>query len=86
MPKPLPPGRDINSIIKDLNNSVRIRVRDSPVIHTMAGHEKLSDAQITENVDKIIEEVTKALPKGKTQIKNIYIKTTMSKPIKLQVF
>lgn len=86
MPKPLPPGRDVNSILNDLNSTVRIRVRDSPVIQTLVGHEKLSDDQVKENLEKIIDEITKTLPKGKTQIKNIYIKTTMSKPVKLQVF
>jgi len=83
MPKLLPPGRDYNAVVNELKNSVRIRVRDSPVIHVYAGSEKMSDEQIKDNVKKILEEVAKTLPKGKNQIKNVYLKMTMTQPVKI---
>lgn len=84
MPKLLPPGRDHNAAVNELKNSVRARVRDYPVVHVYAGNEKMSDQQIKENAEKILDEISKALPKGKNQIKNVYLKTTMSSPVKIE--
>ena len=85
MPKLLPPGRSHEAAIEELKKSVRIRVRDSPVIHVLAGSENMSDAQLKENIEKIMEEVQKTLPKGQNQIKDISIKMTMGKPVKVDM-
>lgn len=85
MPKLLPPGRNPQMMVDELKNSVRIRVRDSPTIQVLAGSEEMSDAQLKENIDKILDEVNKSLPKGKNQVKDIHIKMTMGKPVKLDV-
>lgn len=83
MPKLLPPGRNPQMMVDELKNSVRIRVRDSPTIQVLAGSEEMSDAQLKENIDKILDEVSKSLPKGKNQVKDIHIKMTMGKPVKI---
>ena len=51
----------------------------------LAGSEEMSDAQLKENIDKILDEVSKSLPKGKNQVKDIHIKMTMGKPVKIDV-
>ena len=84
MPKLLPPGRDPNTVAEELKQSVRIKVRDFPVVHVYIGNDKMNDAQIKENAERILDELSRTLPKGKNQIKNIYIKTTMSKPVKVE--
>ncbi len=84
MPKLLPPGKDPASMIDEAKRTVRIRLRDSPSIQVIIGTEAMSDQQLRENGEKIIEEVKKSLP-GKAQIKKIYLKFTMSKPVKLKV-
>ncbi len=84
MPKLLPPGTDPAKLIEETKKSVRINVRDSPVIHVIAGSEKMAPEQVKENAEKIIDEVKKSLP-GKVRIKSIYIKLTMSKPCRLDV-
>lgn len=83
MPKLLPPGRSHDAMIDELKRSVRIRVRDSPSIQVLAGSESMSDSQVAENIGQILEEVLKSLPKGKNQIKDVYLKMTMSKPVKV---
>lgn len=85
MPKMLPPGRNHESVIDELKRSARIRLRDSAAIHVLAGTEAMSDAQLTENVERILEEVYKALPKGRNQVRGIYLKMTMSRPVKVDV-
>ncbi|MBI5060881.1 MAG: 50S ribosomal protein L1 [Candidatus Aenigmarchaeota archaeon] len=84
MPKLLPPGRNPENFVKEAESSVRLRIKDSPVIHCVVGDEKMSDEQINENIEKVVDEVKKALP-GKSQIKNVYLKLTMGMALKLGV-
>ncbi|MFH1630820.1 MAG: 50S ribosomal protein L1 [Candidatus Aenigmatarchaeota archaeon] len=84
MPKPIMPGMDAKKMVDTLSKSVKIRTKDSPVIHCVIGTETMTDQQIKENAAKVIEEVKKALP-GKVQIKNGYIKLSMGKPAKIDI-
>lgn len=84
MPRLLPPGKDPKFIIDETKKSVRINLRDVPTIQIPIGVEDMQDTQIKENVEKVIEEVRKSLP-PKAQIRNAYVKTTMGKPVKLNV-
>jgi large subunit ribosomal protein L1 len=84
MPRLLPPGKDPKYVIDETKKSIRINVRDAPTIQIGVSSESMSDAQIKENIERVIEEVRKSLP-AKAQIKNVYIKTTMGKPVKVGV-
>ena len=84
MPKLLSPGSDYKNIVDETKKSVRVKVRDIPVIQTCVGSENMSDTHIRENIERVMEEVRKSIP-PKTQIKNVYFKLTMSKPVKLEV-
>jgi len=80
MPKLLPPNIDPTMMVKSLEKSVRIKIKDMPVIHCTVGNEKMVDEKIEENIERIIEEVKKSIP-PKSDIKNIYLKLTMGKPV-----
>lgn len=82
MPTILPPGMDPKKLIADAKKSVRIIVRDSPIIYTTVGTETMDNNSIIENVNKVLEETKKALP-GKVKIRSIFLKLTMSKPVRL---
>ncbi|HLD48733.1 MAG TPA: 50S ribosomal protein L1 [archaeon] len=85
MPMPIPPNiKNIDGLAESKNKAVKIRVRDSPVIHTMIGKENMNEEQLIENGKKILEETEKTLPKGRAQIRNIYIKTTMGTAQKIE--
>ncbi len=84
MPKLLPPGRNPETLIREAESSVRVRLKDSPVIHCVVGDEKMSDGSIKENVERVVEDVRKALP-GKSQIRNVYLKLTMGTAVKIGV-
>lgn len=85
MPKLLPPGRSHESMIDEMKRSVRIKVRDSPVIHAVAGSENMEDLHLKENIKRIFEEVDRALPKGRNQIRDVYVKMSMGKPVKIDI-
>lgn len=81
MPKILAPGRK-DSAVDDAKKSVRIKLRDSPVIHVYVGTENIENKKIEENIMHVIDEIKKSLP-AKSRIKNVYLKLTMSKPVKI---
>ncbi len=85
MPKLLPPNTDPKAMTEEAKKSIRIRVRDSPVIQVPVGTEAMTPAQIKENVEKVFDEIKKTLPKGLSQVKTVMLKLTMNKPVKLDM-
>lgn len=84
MPKPMPPGADKSKFIELAKKTVRINVKKTPVIHCPVGTEDMSVEDIENNCKKIIDEVKNTLPKGEAQVKALYVKLTMSKPVKIE--
>lgn len=76
---------DPNALVKNLSRAVRIRIKDSPVIQVPVGKENMKDAQIGENVEEVVKHLQTRLPKGKANIAEVFIKLTMSKPVKIEV-
>lgn len=86
MPKPIPPTTsDLKPVIERAKATVSITVKDSPVVHCRIGSEEMTDEKLTDNAAAVINAVTAALPKGKDQIKNAYVKLTMGKPVKIEM-
>ena len=88
MPSPkaghiLPPKINIEPLIKNLKNSIKIAIKKAPVIHCSVGDEKMSDENLTENIIAVLERVKSKLPNGQHNIKNIIIKKTMGKSVKV---
>jgi len=83
MPKPI--IGDVNNFVKTFNNGVKLTVKKHPIIQTVVGIETMKDEDIEENINAVLEFLKRKLPKGKNNIKNVYIKFTMSKPVKLEV-
>lgn len=85
MPKLLPPNQNVDNMVKEMKNSVRVHVSTSAVIQVVVGTQEMTADQLKENVLQVIEEVKKSLPKGESQIKSILVKLTMSKPVKVEL-
>ena len=79
-----PDDKSIKELIDKINQSVRIRVKESS-IKIPIGKEKMNDEKIIENVMVVYNALLKSLPKEKDNVKNIEIKFTMSKPMKVSV-
>ena len=84
MPKPIPPSANKTVFVEQAKKSIRIKIRDTPVIHTVVGYENMDEKQIEENVKFVLDNLIKTLPKGRPQIRDIYLKLTMSKPVKME--
>ena len=83
MPKVL--TADISGTLESLKKSVRIRIKDSPVIQCRVGKEGMKDEEIVENVRSVIKYLETRLPKGKQNVGKLYLKLTMSKPMEIEV-
>jgi len=83
MPKPV--GGNLEELIKDTKKSVRIVVGKHPIIQTVVGSDKMDDKDIEDNIKSVVNFLKSKLPKGKNNIKNIYLKLTMGTPIKIEV-
>ncbi len=81
MPRPI--TENVNELVTRLKKSVRVKVRDSPVIQAMVGKEDMADAEIEENVKVVLNAVEARLPRGKQNIRKIMLKLTMSEPVKI---
>ncbi len=81
MPKPL--IGDASSIIGGMGNSIYLRSKGKylPTIHCVVGSEKMEPSQIAANIDEVVSTVAKKV--GKQNIKSVYVKFTMSEPLKL---
>ena len=77
MPKPIPASANPEVILGRLKSTVKIRVKDQPIIQSIVGSEDMTEAQIAENVDAVLDVLDRNLEKGQKQIKAMYIKTTM---------
>ncbi len=83
MPKPVPINADLKPIVERVNRTVRIRLKENPVIHLPVGSENMEINKIVENIKTVLETVESKLEKGKSQIADIYIKTTMGPAVKV---
>jgi len=85
VPKPIPPKVNIESFVQRAKRSIRLFVKESPVVHVPVGTDKMEEEKIAKNVEAVYNAVREKLPKGKTNIKSMFIKLTMGKPVKIDV-
>ncbi len=67
-----------------VNKSIRIRTKESS-IKVPIGKQSMKDEEIIENIMAVYNSLTISLPKQKDNIKNLEIKFTMTKPVKINV-
>jgi large subunit ribosomal protein L1 len=76
---------DIEKMVENYKKSVKIRIKDSPVVQCTIGKENMKDEEIAENIQAVINFLKERLPKGSKNIKEVLLKLTMSKPVKIEV-
>ncbi len=76
--------KTIGDLKQKINTSVKIRVKENS-IKVAVGKQSMKDEEIIENIMAIYNESIKNLPRDKENIKNVELKFTMTKPIKLHV-
>ena len=81
-------NQETDAVIKNelnkISKAIKIRVKEAS-IKTSIGNESMSDEEVIANFKAFYEGVLNALPKKKEGIRNVMIKLTMAKPIKLEL-
>ncbi|MEE9268223.1 MAG: 50S ribosomal protein L1 [Thermoplasmata archaeon] len=83
MPRPLPPGSDPVRVIRNLKRGVRLRSKDRPTFHAALGTRDMDPKDLAENLEAILKRVEAQLPRGRTNIGSVYVKTTMGPAVKV---
>ena len=74
----------IKDMLDKIATSLKIRLKESS-IKVSVGKISMKDEQIIENIESIYKSVESALPKKKENLKNVMIKLTMGKPLKVEL-
>lgn len=83
MPTPINPNAPIADVIDQARRTIKIRVRDQPVIQCRIGVDDMSDDNLSENIQAIFSSIEGKLERGVRNISKILIKTTMHEPVNL---
>jgi len=88
MPNPklgsiLPAKGQIEPLYQRLQKTVRASARKAPMIQVKIGGEEQKEEEVIDNIMMVYNQVMHNLPKEGSNIKGVYLKLTMSKPIKI---
>ncbi len=83
LPKPVMPGMNLKDLVNRTQRSVAIKTKGKylPTIHVIIGKDAMPVEQMLENLQTVLEAVTKKIPEH--QISSIYLKTTMGPAVKV---
>ena len=82
IPTPVPPNAPVEAMIQRMRTAIRVRSRGSLGVAAKVGEASLTEANLAENIQAVVQAVTKKLPNGDRNIKTVMVKTTMGKPAK----
>jgi len=82
MPSPVTLGTDLATMISRLRNSIRLKIRNNPVVQCKIGVEDMEDEKVAENA-KVVLDFLREKIKHPARIKSVYVKLTMGPPIEV---
>jgi large subunit ribosomal protein L1 len=77
MPKPVPASAKPEPLMERLKNTAKVRIKDQPVVQAIVGTQDMDDELIADNIEAVLDILDRKLEKGRSQIKSMYVKTTM---------
>ena len=88
MPNPkagciVPPKANLKPLYEKLLKMVRIMIKEHLFVQIPVGKEDMDDEQVAENIMVIYDNLAHSVPDEKRNIKSMYLKLTMGKPVKL---
>jgi len=85
MPQPLPPQADPTPMVERLKKSVTLKSKGKTpnTLHCSLGTKEMSAADLMKNFKAVLNALMEKLPHKDQNIKSLYVKTTMGKPIRI---
>jgi|SRR3989339_395448 len=74
----------ITELVGKISRSIRVKAKE-PSIKIVVAKDDMSDEKIMENIKASYIAIVDALPTKRENVKNVMIKLTMSKPIKVEI-
>lgn len=85
MPQVVPPTMtNLEPIVNRLKKTVRVQLKNNPVVHAPIGTEDMEDEKLAENAEAVLHAILNKLERGENQVKSVYIKTTMGPAVKVE--
>nr|CAA41763.1 ribosomal protein L1 [Saccharolobus solfataricus] len=82
-PTPLPNTADISEYINRFKRSVIVKTKDQPQVQVFIGTEDMKPEDLAENAIAVLNAIENKA-KVETNLRNIYVKTTMGKAVKVK--
>jgi large subunit ribosomal protein L1 len=79
------PKTAMKPLYEKLQRTIRILARTRPFVQITIGREDMSDEQIADNLFLVYDQLIHHLPKERNNLKKLFIKTTMGKPVRVEV-
>jgi len=79
------PKTNLKPLYDKLQKTVRVLARNKPLVQITIGREDMSDEQLADNLFMVYDQLIHHLPKERNNLKNMFIKTTMSPAKKVEV-
>ena len=88
MPNPklgcvVPPNANLEQLNQKLQKTVRLTARKGTNLQCIVGKENQPEEEVVDNILTVYQAVLKNVPNDIQNVKNVQIKTTMGKPVKL---
>lgn len=82
MPRPLLPGITLTLVSNEASKRIAIRSKGKylPTVHSVVGTEDMEPQKLYANIKEIMENINKKV--GQNNVRSVYVKLTMSKPVK----
>jgi len=86
MPNPkvgcvVPPKTNLQPLYDRLQKTVRVSAKTALMLQIPVGSEAMKDEEVIDNIKTVYDQIIHHLPAEKNNVKNIYLKTTMGKPV-----
>ena len=76
--------KSILDLKEKINNTIKIKIKEAS-IKLSVGKQNMKEEDLVENISYIYKEIIKVLPRDKENVKNVAVKFTMTKPIKIKI-
>ncbi len=76
--------KNVKELVEKINKIVRIQTKE-PSIKVSIGKVSMKDNEIAENATHVYNSILHELPNNKDNIKSVMIKTTMGKPLRIEI-
>jgi large subunit ribosomal protein L1 len=79
-----PKGANLKVLIERLQKTVKISAKKVPMIQLRIGTDAMDDDKVADNILYVYDQLIHHMPGEKNNIHHLYLKLTMTKPVKLE--